>query len=135
MLPLCADQGIGVIPWSPLARGRLTRARDTVTARTETDEGGKFLYRDEDQAVAERVHEIAGRRGLSPARVALAWVVRNPVVTSPVVGVTKPAQLADAVAAVDVELDEAEAAYLAESFYKSHPVADSSTVIGFRSKS
>ena len=137
MLPLCADQGIGVIPWSPLARGRLTRARDTATARAETDEGGKILYRDEDQAVAERVHEIAGKRGLSPAQVALAWVMRNPAVTSPIVGVTKPAQLADAVAAVDVELDEDEAAYLEEpyqphetayleeSFYKSRPVAGS----------
>ncbi|MBW8093323.1 aldo/keto reductase [Streptomyces hygroscopicus] len=137
MLPLCADQGIGVIPWSPLARGRLTRARDTATARAETDAGGRILYRDEDQAVAERVHEIAGKRGLSPAQVALAWVMRNPAVTSPIVGVTKPAQLADAVAAVDVELDEDEAAYLEEpyqpheaayleeSFYTSQPVAGS----------
>ncbi|CAL9470407.1 aldo/keto reductase [Streptomyces sp. enrichment culture] len=137
MLPLCADQGIGVIPWSPLARGRLTRARGTATARAGTDEGGGILYRDEDQAVAERVQEIAGRRGLAPAQVALAWVMRNPVVTSPIVGVTKPAQLADAIAAVDVELDEAEAAhleepyqpheaaYLEESFYKTRPVAGS----------
>ncbi|WP_369203491.1 aldo/keto reductase [Streptomyces sp. PU-14G] len=61
MLPLCADQGIGVLPWSPLARGRLTRARETATARAETDAGGRILYRDGDQAVAERVHEIAGR--------------------------------------------------------------------------
>ncbi|MFJ4336086.1 MULTISPECIES: aldo/keto reductase [unclassified Streptomyces] len=137
MFPLCADQGIGVIPWSPLARGRLTRARGTATARAGTDEGGGILYRDEDQAVAERVQEIAGRRGLAPAQVALAWVMRNPVVTSPIVGVTKPAQLADAIAAVDVELDEAEAAhleepyqpheavYLEESFYKARPVAGS----------
>lgn len=137
MLPLCADQGISVIPWSPPARGRLTRARDTATARAETDEGGRILYRDEDQAVAERVHEIAGKRGLSPAQVALAWVMRNPAKTSPIVGVTKPAQLTDAVAAVDVELDEDEAAYLGEpyqphgaayleeSFYTSRPVAGS----------
>ncbi len=137
MLPLCADQGIGVIPWSPLARGRLTRAQDTATARAETDAGGKILSRDQDQAVAERVHQIAGKRGLSPAQVALAWVMRNPVVTSPIVGVTKPAQLADAVAAVDVRLDEDEAAcleapyqphetaYLEESFYKQQPVAAS----------
>ncbi|WP_308017065.1 aldo/keto reductase [Streptomyces rhizosphaericus] len=137
MLPLCADQGIGVIPWSPLARGRLTRARDTATARAETDAGGKILYRDGDQAVAERVHEIAGQRGLSPAQIALAWVMRNPAVTSPIVGVTKPAQLAEEFAAADVELDEDavayleepyqphEAAYLEESFYKSRPVAGS----------
>lgn len=101
-----------MIPWSPLARGRLTRARDTATARAETDAGGKILYRDEDQAAAERVHEIAGKRGLSPAQVALAWAMRNPVVTSSIVGVTKPAQLADAVAAVDIELDQDEATYL-----------------------
>ncbi|MEW1775610.1 aldo/keto reductase [Streptomyces sp. NPDC086777] len=87
--------------------------------------------------MAERVHEIAGERGLSSAQVALAWVMRNPAVTSPIVGVTKPAQLADAVAAVDVELDEDEAAYLEEpyqpqeaaylegSFYKQRPVAGS----------
>lgn len=68
MFPLRADQGIGAIPWSPLARGRLTRARDAATARAGTDAGDKILYRDEDQAVAERVHEIAGKRGLSRPR-------------------------------------------------------------------
>ncbi|MFF3195247.1 aldo/keto reductase [Streptomyces misionensis] len=137
MLPLCVDQGIGVIPWSPLARGRLTRPQGTATTRAATDPGGEILYRDEDQAVAERVHEIAGKRGLSPAQVALAWVMRNPAVTSPVVGVTKPSQLADAVAAVDVVLDEDEAAYLEEpyqphqaayleeSFYKRQPATGS----------
>ncbi|NEB05023.1 aldo/keto reductase [Streptomyces sp. SID13726] len=137
MLPLCADQGIGVIPWSPLARGRLTRARDTATTRAATDEGDKILYRDEDQAVADRVHEIARKRGLSPAQIALAWVMRNPTVTSPIVGVTKPPQLTEAITAVDVELDEDEAAYLEapyqphpsvyleESFYKSRPAAGS----------
>ena len=122
MLPLCADQGIGVIPWSPLARGRLTRAWDVTTARAETDEFGRSLYRDEDQAVVERVLEVAGKRDLSPAQVALAWMLRNPVVTSPIVGVTKPPQLADAVAAVDVRLDDDDAAYLEEP-YTPHPVA------------
>jgi aryl-alcohol dehydrogenase-like predicted oxidoreductase len=122
MLPLCADQGIGVIPWSPLARGRLTRAQDTATARADTDGGSKILYRDEDQVITERVHEIARRRGLSPAQVALAWVMRNPAVASPIVGVTKPAQLADALAAVDVELGEGEATYLEEP-YQPHEVA------------
>ncbi|MCX4237091.1 aldo/keto reductase [Streptomyces ortus] len=125
MLPLCADQGTGVVPWSPLARGRLTRVRDTATARAATDPGGTILYRDGDQAVAERVHEIAGKRGLSPAQVAPARVMRHPVVTSPVVGVTKPAQPAEALAAVDVELDEDEAAHLKESFYTSRPGANS----------
>lgn len=71
MLPLRVDQGIGVIPWSPQARGRLTRARDTATARAGTDEGGRVVYREDDRAVVERVHEIAGKRGLSPAQVAL----------------------------------------------------------------
>jgi aryl-alcohol dehydrogenase-like predicted oxidoreductase len=122
MLPLCADQGIGVIPWSPLARGRLTRPWDASTARTETDEFGKTLYRDEDQAVAGRVIEVAAKRDLPPAQVALAWVLRNPVVTSPIVGVTKPSQLDDAIAAVDVVLDDAEVAYLEEP-YVPHPVA------------
>ncbi|HEX6453369.1 MAG TPA: aldo/keto reductase [Trebonia sp.] len=122
MLPLCADQGIGVIPWSPLARGRLTRPWDASTARTETDEFGKTLYRDEDQAVVGRVIEIAAKRDLPPAQVALAWVLRNPVVTSPIVGVTKPSQLDDAIAAVDVVLDDAEVAYLEEP-YVPHPVA------------
>ncbi|WP_460723654.1 aldo/keto reductase [Nocardia heshunensis] len=71
MIPLCADQGVGVIPWSPLARGRLTRAWDTATARAETDAGGTILYRDGDRAVVERVHEIAGRRGCPRPR--LPW--------------------------------------------------------------
>jgi aryl-alcohol dehydrogenase-like predicted oxidoreductase len=122
MLPLCADQGVGVIPWSPLARGRLTRPWQVATARTETDEFGKTLYRDTDQAVVERVLEIAGKRELSPAQVALAWLLRNPAVTSPIVGVTKPGQLTDAIAAADVRLDDDEAAYL-EQPYSPHPVA------------
>jgi aryl-alcohol dehydrogenase-like predicted oxidoreductase len=122
MLPLCADQGIGVIPWSPLARGRLTRPWDAVTARTDTDEFGKSLYRAEDEAVVERVLAVAGKRDLAPAQVALAWLLRNPAVTSPIVGVTKPSHLADAVAAVDVTLDDDEVAYLEEP-YTPHPVA------------
>jgi 1-deoxyxylulose-5-phosphate synthase len=122
MLPLCADQGIGVIPWSPLARGRLTRPWDASTARTETDEFGKTLYQDEDQAVVARVIEVAAKRDLAPAQVALAWALGNPVVTSPIVGVTKPSQLDDAIAAVDVRLEDAETAYLEEP-YVPHPVA------------
>jgi 1-deoxyxylulose-5-phosphate synthase len=125
MLPLCTDQGIGVIPWSPLARGRLTRQWDTTTARTETDEFGKSLYRDEDRQIVERVTDLAAKRGLTPAQVALAWLLRNPAVTSPIVGVTKPDQLSQALSAVDVELDDAEAAYLEEP-YAPH------TTAGFR---
>jgi aryl-alcohol dehydrogenase (NADP+) len=122
MLPLCADQGIGVIPWSPLARGRLTRPWDATTARAEKDEFGRTLYRDTDREVVERVIELAGKRGKTPAEIALAWLLRSPVVTSPIVGVTKPEQLAQAIDAVDVELDDAEVTYLEEA-YQPHPIA------------
>ncbi|WNI14458.1 aldo/keto reductase [Actinacidiphila sp. ITFR-21] len=122
MLPLCADQGIGVIPWSPLARGRLTRPWDAVTARAETDEFGATLYQDNDRIVVERVAEIAANRGVPAAQVALAWVSRNPVVTAPIVGVTKPEHLVDAVAALDLELDEKEVERLEEA-YLPHSVA------------
>jgi 1-deoxyxylulose-5-phosphate synthase len=122
MLPLCADQGIGVIPWSPLARGRVTRPWDAVTARTETDEFGKSLYRDEDRIIVERILEVAAKRDLSAAQVALAWLLRNPAVTSPIVGVTKPSHLSDAIAAIDVSLDDDDVAYLEEP-YEPHGVA------------
>jgi aryl-alcohol dehydrogenase (NADP+) len=108
MLPLCLDQGVGVIPWSPLARGRLTRPWDTATARTETDEFGGTLYRDEDAAIVAKVLDVAERRGVSAAQVALAWVMAQPGVTSPIVGVTRPEHLDDAVCAVDLELTDAE---------------------------
>jgi len=122
MLPLCADQGIGVIPWSPLARGKLTRPWDEMTTRKETDDFGRTLYRDEDRSVVDRVLELAAKRDLSPAQVALAWLLRNPVVTSPIVGVTRPSHLSAAIAAVNVELDPDEAAYLEEP-YVPHAVA------------
>jgi aryl-alcohol dehydrogenase-like predicted oxidoreductase len=104
MFPLCADQGIGVIPWSPLARGRLTRPWGETTLRTENDALGKRLYPEVDKKIVDRVGEIAEQRGLTRAQVALAWVLRNPVVSSPIIGATKPHHLTDAVAAVDVEL-------------------------------
>ena len=116
MLPLCEDQGVGVIPWSPLARGRLTRPWDTSTARAETDEFGGTLYRDEDAAIVKSVLSIAEQREVSAAQVALAWVMAQPAVTSPIVGVTKPAHLADAVAAVDLELNEDELAELSSGY-------------------
>ncbi len=122
MLPFCLDQGVGVLPWSPLARGRLTRDWDVSTARTETDEFGKSLYRDEDREVVEKVAELAERRELPRAQVALAWLMRQPAVTSPIVGVTKRQHLDDAVAAVDVELSDDEAAELAEP-YVPHAIA------------
>jgi len=122
MLPLCADQGVGVIPWSPLARGRLTRDWDSGTARTETDEFGARLYREDDRVVVERVARVAERRGVPRAQVALAWVMAQPVVTSPIVGVTKPQHLSDAVAAVDLELTDEEVAELGAD-YSPHPIA------------
>jgi aryl-alcohol dehydrogenase (NADP+) len=108
MFPLCADQGIGVNPWSPLARGRLTRPWGETTLRTENDALGKRLYPEVDKQIVDRVGEIAQQRGLSMAQVALAWVLRNPVVSSPIIGATKPHHLTDAVAAVEVELTDDE---------------------------
>ena len=122
MLPLCADQGIGVIPWSPLARGRLTRPWDTTTNRTETDEFGGSLYRDEDAAIVQTVLDVAGERGVAPAQVALAWLLAQPVVTSPIVGITKPEHLTDAVAAVDLELTQDELDRLSAG-YVPHAIA------------
>ncbi len=104
MLPLCTDQGIGVIPWSPLARGRLARDWDETTARSQTDEFGRSLYVEGDRQIVDAVGQVAGKRGVSRAQVALAWVLANPAVDAPIVGATKPPHLADAVAAVDLEL-------------------------------
>jgi 1-deoxyxylulose-5-phosphate synthase len=124
MLPLCVDQGIGVLPWSPLARGRLTRDWDDVTARSQTDEFGKSLYdtASSDRVIVERVAELAAKRDRPRAQIALAWLLHKPEVTSPIVGVTRPQHLDDAIAAVDVELDEDEIAYLEEP-YTPHPIA------------
>ncbi len=122
MLPLCADLGVGAIPWSPLARGRLTRDWDAGSARSETDEFGKTLYLDSDRAIVERVAEVAAARGVPRAQVALAWVLRNPVVSAPIVGVTKASHLSDAVAALAVSLTDDEVAAL-ESGYQPHPIA------------
>ncbi len=119
MLPLCADQGVGAIPWSPLARGRLTRDWDDSSARSETDEFGKTLYLDSDRQIVERVAEVASARGVPRAQVALAWVLRNPVVSAPIVGVTKASHLSDAVAALDVSLSSDEVDAL-ESGYQPH---------------
>lgn len=125
MLPLCADQGVGVIPWSPLARGRLAREADVKTDRSEQDKFGQYLYRktaEADRAVIDRVGEIAAARGLPRAQVALAWHWSKPVVTAPIVGATKIEQLNDAIAAVDVVLDSNEIKKLEEP-YIPHPVA------------
>ena len=124
MYPLCADQGVGALPWSPLARGRLTREWGTETTRSETDEFGKTLYSTEgsDRAVADAVAEIATERGIPRAQVALAWVSANPVVSAPIVGASKPHHLTDAVASLDVQLTADEMARL-EAQYEPHAVA------------
>jgi aryl-alcohol dehydrogenase-like predicted oxidoreductase len=122
MLPLCLDQGVGVIPWSPLARGRLTRPWDTATARTESDEFGRKLFADDDRTIVEKVLEVAERRDAPPAQVALAWLLAQPAVTSPIVGITRPEHLADAVAAVDLELSDGEITELSTG-YVPHAIA------------
>ncbi|MGC1210920.1 MAG: aldo/keto reductase [Micromonospora sp.] len=125
MLPLCVDQGVAVIPWSPLARGRLTRDWGERTERTESDEFGRGLYartEEPDRQVVEAVARIAEARGVPRAQVALAWVARNPAVTAPIVGATKPHHLTDAVAALKLELTDGEVAAL-EAPYVPHPVA------------
>lgn len=122
MMPLCQDMGVGVIPWSPLARGKLTRPWDEETARSDTDEFGKRLYRDEDRVIVERVAEVAGERGVTRAQIALAWMLSKPYVTSPIVGATKLDHLDDAVAAVELSLTDDEIARLEEP-YQPHEVA------------
>ncbi|MGI8721387.1 MAG: aldo/keto reductase [Geodermatophilaceae bacterium] len=117
MLPLCADQGIGVIPWSPLARGRLTRDWDESTNRSGSDQVLPKLYgMDGDREIVSRVAEIAAARDVSRAQVALAWVLANPVITAPIVGVTKDAHLDDALAAVDLPLSPEEITRLEEPY-------------------
>jgi aryl-alcohol dehydrogenase-like predicted oxidoreductase len=119
MFPLCADLGVGVIPWSPLARGRLTREWGETTSRSATDTFGSQLYEEGDKAIVDALGEVARARGLPRAQVALAWVMRNPVVTAPIVGATRSGHLEDAVAALDVVLSDEEAAAL-ESSYRPH---------------
>lgn len=127
MMGLCADQGVGVIPWSPLARGRLARPweAEPSTPRAETDQFGKTLYartEDADRQVIERVGEVADARGVPRAQVALAWLLQKPGVTAPIVGASKPHHLEDAVAALSVTLTPEEIARLEEP-YVPHPVA------------
>ncbi|HVI27956.1 aldo/keto reductase [Hansschlegelia sp.] len=122
MLPLCADQGVGVIPWSPLARGRLTRDWDESSARQDADEFGRTLYVASDRQVAEAVARIAAARGVSRAQVALAWVAQKPEVTAPIIGASKPGHLTDAVAALSLNLTAEEIAAL-EAPYEPHSVA------------
>jgi 1-deoxyxylulose-5-phosphate synthase len=124
MLPLCVDEGVGVIPWSPLARGRLTRAWDEATHRSGLDQFGRSLYQqpDSDRQVVDAVGKVAEARGVPRAQVALAWVLSRPGVAAPIVGATRLEHLTDAVAAVDLRLDDDEVTEL-EAPYTPHPVA------------
>lgn len=127
IMGLCREEGIGVIPWSPLARGRLARPWETEpsTARAKTDEFGRSLYdntQDADRNVVERVGQIAKANGVPRAQVALAWLLHKPVVTSPIIGATKPHHLEDAVAALSLKLTPQEIASLEEP-YVPHPEA------------
>ena len=121
MLPLCRDEGIGVIPWSPLARGRLTRPWEETTERGDSDLL-QSLYQEGDRVIVEEVARIAAERGVKPAQVALAWVMSRPGVTAPIVGATKPAHLADALAALELQLSDGEIAAL-EAPYTPHAIA------------
>ena len=124
MLPLCAAEGIGVIPWSPLARGRLTRDWDNATERSRTDEFGRTLYEhtaDADRKVVDTVAAVARERGVPRAQIALAWVLAKSEVSAPIVGASKIAHLDDAVAALDLVLSDDEIGRL-EAPYVPHPV-------------
>lgn len=126
MFPLLADQGVGSIPWSPLGQGLVTRPwGDTGTARARsfptTDSAGTPTFLDSDKDTVDAVQEIAAARGIPMAQVAMAWVLRNPVVAAPIVGATKPGHLADAVAALDVRLTDEEVAALEEHYVARKP--------------
>jgi aryl-alcohol dehydrogenase-like predicted oxidoreductase len=124
MLPLCQAEGIGVLPWSPLARGRLTRDWEQSSPRSETDLVGKALYdatTAADRKIVERVAEVAQARGVPRAQIALAWLLHKPFVTAPIIGASRPGHLEDAVAALSVQLTPEELGALEEP-YVPHPV-------------
>ena len=126
MIPLCRDQGVGVIPWSPLARGflagnrRRTGGGETVRAQTD-DYAAQMYFRDSDFEIVERVIAVAEQRGHAPAQIALAWLLHQPGVTAPIIGASKMRHLEDAVTAVDIQLSTAELTYLSEA-YQPHAV-------------
>jgi len=126
MIPLCIDEGVGVIPWSPLARGFLagnrTREKSGETERSRTDDyAHSMYYNDADFDVVDRVIELANRRGVKPAQIALAWILHRPGVTAPITGASKPYQLEDAISAIDIKLDETEMKMLEEP-YRPHAI-------------
>jgi aryl-alcohol dehydrogenase-like predicted oxidoreductase len=126
MNPLCRAEGVGLIPWSPLARGVLAGNRKAVTTRAQTDDFGKQLYGKEtsaaDQRVIEAVSKLAEARGVPPAQIALAWMLHQPGVAAPIIGASKPHHLDDALASVDVKLTAEEIAKL-EEHYIPHAIA------------
>lgn len=124
MIPLCLDQGVGVLPWSPLARGMLTRDWDEKTPRSQTDMFSSHLYRataDNDQKIVEAVSQVASERGLPRAQIAMAWLLGKPGITAPIIGATKPSHLADAIQSLEVTLSSEEVTRL-ESPYIPHAV-------------
>jgi aryl-alcohol dehydrogenase-like predicted oxidoreductase len=121
MFGLLADQGVGGIPWSPLAKGRLARPWGERTLRFDTDPVGRRFYGDGDRAIIDAVQQVADKRGVPMAQVALAWVLKNPVVTAPIVGPTKPSHLADAVAALEITLTDEEIRVLEEPYTPRQP--------------
>jgi aryl-alcohol dehydrogenase-like predicted oxidoreductase len=108
MLPMCADMGVGVVPYSPQGKGRLTRPWGQQTARAAVDEVAKSFDSPADQPIVEAVEAVSAERGVPMAQVALAWVLTKPMVAAPIVGATKPQHLADAVASLDLELNDDE---------------------------
>jgi len=128
MLRLCASEGVGVTPWSPLARGKLARpwSDDPTTERAKTDAFGKTLFVktvDIDKPIVDRTNEIARERGVPPAQIAMAWILSKPSITSPIVGATKPHHLEDAIAAAAITLSDEEIARL-EELYQPHPATE-----------
>jgi 1-deoxyxylulose-5-phosphate synthase len=120
MLPLCLDEGVGIIPWSPLARGRLARPWGETTNRSENDEFGRRLYSEAERPIVDAVGRIAEQHGISRAQVATAWMLNQPGVTAPIIGATKPHHLDDAVAAIDVKLTDDEMLALEEPYQPHH---------------
>jgi 1-deoxyxylulose-5-phosphate synthase len=116
MFGLLADQGVGSIPWSPLAKGRLARPWGEQTARSDTDAVARWVLPHDDQPIADAVQDVAKRHGVPMAQVALAWVLRNPVVSAPIVGATRPQHLTDAAAALDVTLSDDDVRALEEHY-------------------
>ncbi|MXO96361.1 aldo/keto reductase [Erythrobacter aquimaris] len=130
MIPLCRDQGVGIIPWSPLARGKLARAWDESTVRSETDGFGKMLYTqnvDADRAIVEAVGKIAEGRGVSRATVALAWHFAVDGITAPIIGATKDGHIAAAVSAMSLDLTQEEVESLESPYAPKTPVGVAST--------